>query len=179
MYKLLTEEQKKKVAREYFVRRLIVAVWALIVVTIIGMSGLFPSYVLSDARQREVSERLRILGELELSKEDQALKTWLTQFNLKLKILSPRFDNQRPSLLIERVIGTKIAGIRLTSFDWVVENNIATLSVGGVAADRQSLISFEQKLESEGLGEVALPVSNLAKDRDIDFRVTLTPSKKP
>jgi hypothetical protein len=177
MYKLLTEEPKKKVAREYSLRRALIVVWAVILVTIIGMAGLFPSYILSDARQREVSERLRILGELELSEEDQLLKAWLADFNLKLKVLSPRFDNKKPSLLVDKVIATKTPGIRLNSFDWTLENNVETLNVRGVAADRQSLISFEQKLEAQGLGEVALPVSNLAKDREIDFRVTLTPSK--
>ncbi len=179
MYKLLPETAREKVRGEYLLRRTVVMVSALILVLVVTMVGLFPSYVLSKARQKEVSEKA-LFPEPTDSESADDLDKWLADINLKLKVLSPKLDADRPSLLMLEVINVKGSGVRLTGFNWVKMEGSGTLSVTGVAQDRQSLLSFETKLKDSGqFSSVALPVSNLAKDRDINFELKLSSTPSP
>jgi hypothetical protein len=116
MFKLLTDEEKQKVAHEYTVRRAIVVLLALILVLVVGIIGLLPSYIFSDARQNEVLERTRIMGSVGQRGDEEDLQTWLRETNRKLQILSPELDTDRPSIFIERILDQKVAGARITGF---------------------------------------------------------------
>ena len=49
-----------------------------------------------------------------------------------------------------------------------------SLFVGGIASDRDSLIDFTESLKTiNDFSAVNLPVSNLAKNKDIDFNIEL------
>jgi hypothetical protein len=175
MYKLLPEEERMKVAGEYYRRRWVVGILVFIVVIIISMVGLFPSYVLSSARQREVAERIRGMGGPGLDEDGAELRSWLTDLNQKLRLLSPKLDKDKTSPILEEVITRKVAGVRITRFDWNKDGETTTLMVSGTASDRQALIAFEGSLNASGrFGTVSLPVSNLARDKDIGFQVKLS-----
>ena len=176
MLKLLTEEEKVKVMREYVLRRAVVIVSALILVVIVGMVGLFPSYILSSAHQNELKERVKVMEELKLVPTEESPQVWLNELNLKLKLLSPSVDLDRPTEFVVMVLEQRMPGIRITGFKWSKKD--VQLSVSGIASDRQSLLTFENRLNASGkFSEVVLPVSNLAKDRDIAFQVKLSPKK--
>lgn len=172
MFKLLTEEERRKVVHAYTTHRTIVMLLALIGVLVVGIIGLLPSYVLSHAREDEALERTRIASD-SVEKEDNAtLQAWLEETNRKLQVLSPTLDTERPSDFIEKILDQRIAGITITGFSWVKVKDKITLSASGVATSRQSLITFENRINSsKHFSEVALPISNLAKDRDIDFQI--------
>ena len=172
MFKLLTEEGRKKVEREYLWRRTIVMLLALTTICIIGLIGLFPSYILSKSRQSEVLERVRIMGNAELGQDEEDLKGWLASANDKLALLDPKLDTNKPSVFVEEILQTKPAGISITNFSWrKVEGNFE-LRVSGVASDRQTLLTFESQIRNSSyFSDISLPVSNLARDRDIDFQI--------
>ncbi|OHA89766.1 MAG: hypothetical protein A3C70_00710 [Candidatus Zambryskibacteria bacterium RIFCSPHIGHO2_02_FULL_43_14] len=172
MFKLLTDEEKQKVAHEYVLRRVIVILFALILVLIIGIVGLLPSYILSDIRENEMTERTRIVEGVGQKGGEVELQAWLEKINRELQILSPVLDTDRPSIFIEKIIDQKVSGTHITGFSWVRVKDEITLSINGVALDRQTLIAFENGIKSSGyFSEVTLPVSNLAKDRNIDFQI--------
>ena len=174
MYKLLPDEEKTKVAKEYSQRRLIVMLVTFIFVIVVAMVGLFPSYMLSNARLKEVAERVRIMGEPGLESDEAALRSWLSDLNQKLRVFSPKLDKDRASTMIEEAVNRRVDGIKITYFEWIKEADALTLSVAGTARDRQALIAFEDSLNASGrFAKVSLPVSNLARDKDIGFRVTL------
>lgn len=177
MYKLLPDEERAKIQAEYSRRRYVVMLSASITVIVVGMVGLFPSYMLSNARQNEVEERIKITGEFGLDENKAELQAWLARLNLKLRTLSPKLDQDRPSDLIEEVINRRAVGIKITSFDWAkAEEAGNTLSISGTARDRQALIAFEGSLNASGrFATVALPISNLAREKDINFQVKLSP----
>jgi hypothetical protein len=177
MFKLLTEEERYKVRREYSMRRAIVMLLALILVLVMGVIGLLPPYVLSNSRHNEVLERARIANSSKQHEGNLDLEVWLVEINNELEILSPKLDTDRPSSFIGKVLDEKITGVRLTGFSWIKVKNGVTLSISGVARDRQALIAFENNINSSGqFSNVALPISNLAKDRDIDFQIKFSPS---
>ena len=176
MFKLLTEEERRKVAREYAVRRAICLFLALVLVLAVGIIGLLPSYVLSNARQNEALERARIMGSAGGREDDASLQFWLEETNRKLQVLSPALDTDRPSDFIKTILDQKAAGITITGFSWVRAKDKVTLSVNGVAASRQALVTFENRINSSRyFSDVALPISNLAKDRNIDFQIKFSP----
>jgi hypothetical protein len=172
MFKLLTEEERQKVTGEYVIRRTVIFLLALVLVLAVGIIGLLPSYVLSNARQSEVLDRVRIMGVTEEETGESDIQIWLAAMNRKLQVLSPTLDTDRPSDFVEKILDEKIAGISITAFSWLRVKNEITLSVSGVAFDRQTLISFENRIDSSNyFSKVTFPISNLTKDRDIDFQI--------
>ena len=143
---------------------------------LIGVIGLLPSYVLSNARLNEVLERTRIINSLGRGDDEPDLRGWLLETNQKLRILSPKLDTDRPSDVIEKIVDQSLKGLRITGFLWTKVEGGITLSVNGVAQDRQTLITFENRLNaSKYFSNVTLPISNLAKDKDIDFQIKFSP----
>lgn len=177
MYKLLPPTAQEKVKREYLLRRAVTMVAALVLVEIVTLVGLFPSYVLSEARQEEAREKAALARDSG-GVSTQGLRAWIDALNLKLKTLNPKSDTDRPSEDFFRILEQKGAGVRLTGFRWLKANGQTELSVSGVARDRQSLLAWESSLKNSGdFTNVALPVSNLAKDKDIgfEFKLVATP----
>jgi hypothetical protein len=175
MFKLLTDETKEKVRHEYVRRRTVVMLSAFIVVLIVGIIGLMPSYLLSNIRQNEVVEQTRILSDTGQTGDESSLQTWLDETNHKLEVLSPTLDSDRPSIFIDQLLEVKNAGIRITGFSWTKLEEKITLTISGVAQDRVTLISFQDNLNASGhFSEVILPLSNLAQDKDLDFQITFS-----
>lgn len=178
MFKLLTEEERQKVAREYVAHRVVVMLSTFVLVLSVGIIGLLPSYVLSNARQSEVLERVRIMNSSGQQKGDELeLQAWLIETTKKLQALSPELDTDRPSDFIDKVLSQRTMGVRITSFLLAKVKDKTTLSIGGIASDRQALIRLEDRINTSGyFSEVVLPVSNLAKDKDIDFQIKFSPA---
>ena len=174
MYKLLTEEEKVKVTSEYNLRRLAVIIFALCLVIIVTIVGFLPSYLLSVTRESAALDRTKILETIEPHNKEE-LESWLKKINTELKTLSPKLDTDRPSEFFESILKEKSAGIKVSNLLWE-KQEVLVLTVEGVARTRQALINFETKLKQSGkFKEVALPISNLAKDEDIKFQIKLTP----
>lgn len=175
MFKLLTEEEKKKVSGEYGARRGVIIMFSLTLVLVTGLIGLLPSYVLSSARHKELAERARVLN-ISFESSESEHEAWLSKINQKLRLLSPELDADRPSDFIEKVIEERGTGISISRFSWNKTDDGTVLSVDGVAATRQDLIAFEARISGSGhFSGVVLPVSDLARDRDIDFSITFSP----
>ena len=180
MFKLLTEEESQKVAQEYVLHRVVIMLLVLITVLIIGVIGLLPSYVLSSARQNEVTERVRIANSFDQRGDESDLRVWLTDINSKLRVLSPKFDTDQPLDFIEKILDQKIANIRITGLSWIKAGSGVTYSVSGIASDRQALVSFQDRINAcSCFSVVSLLISNLAKNKDIDFQIKFSPATPP
>ncbi|KKQ82938.1 MAG: hypothetical protein UT07_C0014G0014 [Parcubacteria group bacterium GW2011_GWB1_38_8] len=180
MFKLLTEEERNKVVHEYNMRRAIVILYALILIFVVGIIGLLPSYVLSNARQTEILERTRIIDKSILKGDEPELQKWLTQINNKLEVLSPKLDTDRPSDFIEKMLEQKISGIFIDSISWTNSEGKRELSVSGTALNRQTLVTFKDSINDSGyFSSVTLPISNLTQDTDINFQIKFSPKEPP
>jgi len=77
--------------------------------------------------------------------------------------------------LIKKILDQKNEGIIITGFSSIKTKDKTNLSVSGVSANRQSLITFENRIASlSDFSEVVSPISNLAKDKDINFQIRLS-----
>ncbi len=180
MFKLLPEKQRIEVKREYFLRRMIVIICSIILVLVVALVGLLPSYLLSFINGHDVLERTRLSISDQSEEESQALSDWLDDLTLKLKVLDPKLDKVRPSVLIEKMLLEKTEGVHLTNIVWAQKGTKVSLIIAGLSDDRQQLITFQNNLNlSERFSDVNSPVSNLASEIDLDFQITLIPSNKP
>lgn len=161
------------VASEYLSRRTVVIVAALTLVLAVALIGFFPSYLISKVKQQEA---LTQSTNAQLNEDKEDLSAWLNSFNARLQALSAGFNEARSSTAMERVITARGSGITLTELDWSEEGGAMALSIVGVARDRQALLAFESRLNASGhFSGVSLPVSSLAKERDISFQINLSP----
>jgi len=178
MFKLLPEEAREKVRREYILRQSVVVLAGALSVLVIAIALLLPAYVLSNSREKEVKDKIATIGGLEPNAEVVTLRSWLSNINLRLSLLNPKQDTDQPSLSIEKVLNQRVAGIATSEITWM--NSEGKVSISGTAADRQALIKFEEKLNASlHFDPVTFPVSNLAKTRDILFKVDLLLKTKP
>ncbi len=172
MFKLITEEEESKLMREYSARRTVVILLVLSAVLTVGFVGLLPSYLLSQARKSETLERHRVSSILG-GTEGKDSKAWLARTNEKIANLTPEPDTETPSYFMGALIRAKASAISINTLSW--NSKSRKLSVSGIAVDRRALIQFEEALNALGLfSSVLLPVSNLAKESDINFSIELT-----
>lgn len=178
MFKLLNEIAKISVEREYSQRRIVLALIGLSLILIIGIVSLVPAYVLSSARLSEANIRTESLKLLPSSQDGFALEKWLADVNQKISLFSRSADQNKPYELFTKIIFIKPRGVSLSKFSWKAEGNKLDLTIAGVASDRQALLDFEEALNKTKIfSKAAVPVSSFAKDKDIDFELTISPNK--
>jgi hypothetical protein len=80
--------------------------------------------------------------------------------------------------VIGHIVSLTGSSITLSDISYQIQTaTSASITLQGRAADRQSLLSFTQTLETNGhFQNVDLPVSSFAKDTDIDFSISLNTS---
>lgn len=175
MFKLLPEESRYKVSKEYSNRRMVVMIISLSIIFGLSIIGLFPSLILLNIKKNELATIVGILSSSRTTQEALDADKWLASVNSKLDNLAPELDNNKPLQFVKKVVEKKVLGISITGFRWAKEKEAKVLNVSGVARDRQSLVAFQNSLNISGeFLNVTLPVSNLAKDRDINFQIKLT-----
>jgi hypothetical protein len=176
MYKLLPEEEKIKVAHEYSLRRLVVVNLGIVVLLLIGLVGLLPSYLLSSARHSEAEARAVLMRADGPEGEREEVLSWLSLVNRKLALLSSNVVIEQPLELFERFLRNDFEGISVTYLNWNKAGEEITLTVSGLAEDRQKLIRFEEQINASGqFKKASFPISQLAKERNLDFKITLSP----
>jgi len=179
MFKFLTDEQSVKVKGEYRLRRLAMIVFLIVICLCILLISLIPAYITSYSRQTEAQNLINTLSESPMVKEGQSLQVWLVNINKKLSALSPDKNIDMPYELFVKVLDNKTAGVRITGLSYRKVGKTPTLFVVGVARDRQVLLSFEDKLNlSKQFSKVNIPASTFAKDKDINFEISMTPIKQ-
>ena len=174
MANVLPETEKKRIYHEYLLRLASVAFVLAAVSFAISTVFLAPVYLLSLAKNRATAERTEVLRQ-SIALEDQVIVEIFTSMKRRLAFLATHRTSQSSSNALTAVLNNRTKDIELTSFFFKVDGKGgASLSVEGVAANRNVLTGFAKKLEKEVLFEsVRLPVSNLARDRDIEFSLTV------
>lgn len=176
MFNLLPQDLKKRIKSEYKLRRLIIIFIFIFSVQISAMVFLFPTWLTSLYREKAVisdSEKLNIsLSTLSVNPTNESIKS----INNKLNIVNSILEYPEYSPYVDAVIDEKNSSILLKEFDYTLKDaKNATLIVGGISKTRESLVLFVKNLEeSKFFKTVDLPISNLAKDRNIDFKINLT-----
>lgn len=174
MINLIPAKAKKAVLTEYWVR--VVSVWVIIwsIVTFVCASILLPVYVLIGSQisalevsASEASQKVSGYENVSATLVDasQHAKFALDEFS------RPVFSDY--ITLFEEIQGSSI---QLNNISLLRNaEGIEPILLVGVALDREALASFRDRLLAEEvITSVDLPISNLARDKDIPFTITVT-----
>ncbi len=178
MFKLLNEIARENIEKEYSQRRAVVALVGLSIILIVGIVSLFPAYLISSTRLSEANLRTASVKRLPTSQDGFTLERWLADVNQKVLLFSRGADQTKPFEFFSQIISIKPKGISLSRFAWKVEDNNISLTIAGVASDRQALLDFEDSINNtKDFTKAAVPVSNFARYKDINFELTISPVK--
>ncbi len=173
MLYLLTEEQKKKVLREYRMRLAIVSLIALSFVGVVAITSVIPSRVLVSTQQKILTaEEINTVGG-EPSNTDELSKK-IVDISTTASFLNPISQpissiNIFSHLENEAGNDTSIRQFQINHFD-----DSASVQISGISNNRDSLIKFINTLKQDPLFSGAtFPYNSLAKQDNLDFSLNL------
>lgn len=177
MINLIPPSAQKQVKHEYWIR--VLTMWMLLAGTSFVLCIFFfiPAYVLVQNQLESFSAQFK-----EADTNSESLKsseTAIVQANAISSLLSQSEDVTSFATVIAEIEKAKNGDILLFDFSMTRADAVFTsITVSGTASSRATLSTFRDSLDSNILFEkVDLPLSSLAKDKDIPFTITITPDK--
>lgn len=175
-YTLLPEKEIKILKREYRIRLVIFLLFFMSCSVLAGIISLVPAYVYSYTREKEVLNRLT---ELQKNREDGglvAIKKELADTSTMIKKIKDGDSSIIYSSIVYNIINHKPVGVSINNFDLSSTGTSATSTISvtmqGKASTRESLVTFRDRLAKDPLiTKVELPVSDLAKSKDISYSI--------
>lgn len=174
MINLIPSSAKKSIVMEYWLRVLSVWCFTWAFALVIGIFLLVPVYVLINLQVSTLSE-----SAAQASEQLANLKDVTGEFNLANEQARVLIDgSKRQPLSMHSALFRELETneVTLSSITIVrAKEGIAPVALGGQAANRQALANFRDSLLTlPQVASVDLPIANLAKDRDIEFNLTVT-----
>jgi hypothetical protein len=175
MFNVLPDNLKEKIKKQYRLRRLVVVLIFVLFVQISFLIFLFPSWIMSEYKERDSLDQINFQNSSVISQNTDAVLQTINDTNTAIDVINTAFKYPKVVPLFDAVISAKSKSISLRQLTYSAEGtSTASLSLEGIAATRQDLVSFVENLQKSGsFANVVSPVSNLEKDRDIDFSVSL------
>jgi hypothetical protein len=173
MFTLLPQQQRKLLYRQYRTRLLIVILLMSTSLAIICAIMLLPSYIYLSFSHASLEGQMSQVEKKVKEKSNKGIMTVLGGIQSNLSIIKP--DETEIVDTIKKVINDMNTGISITSFTYNYgSKNNSSLTFKGVAKTRSELIDFTKELKKEiGFTGVDLPISNLAKEVDVPFNITV------
>ncbi|MEY2664732.1 MAG: hypothetical protein RIT04_540 [Candidatus Parcubacteria bacterium] len=150
------------------------ALFFLSVAVAIGVVALLPSYILSRGQETKAAEDLALLQKTSHSQDANQAEASIKTTKALITAFEGHQDTVPLSLIIETVVLQRKPGISITSVQ-VKRSGMtdAALNVAGVATSRDALLTFQKSLAKDPhFSKVDLPISDLAKTKDIRFNIT-------
>lgn len=176
MFRLILEDQKKKLKKSYRGRFLICFFFLLLLLLFGYLVSIFPRYSALRSEIISIRESVHQAEGAELT----TLRQELVQLSDEVSRQANRLPSERPlpSTIINEITSKQNIGTGFDTIDISYLENEYSVSVRGVASNRDSLQKFIASLEeSEIFGTTTLPVSQLVQSDDIPFSLTF-PLKK-
>jgi len=178
MINLIPPQAKKGVVREYWMRVASVWFYTWSAALLGGVLIMVPAYVLINSQVSVYQESAKSASEKVASFEDVSKD--LTASSLQAGKLITGFRQSLISDKIATLRSLEKPGVTISEFTINrVDEAYEPIQVTGTADNRQALAAFRDRLLAlPDVESVDLPISNLAKDRDIQFNLTVKLNKK-
>lgn len=175
MINLLPDTEVLKRLREYRSRKRVVAGGLFLGLVVMAMILSGTIYFGLYLRRQAAVQTLAGLKQESETIASAALAADLAGLDEQVRLLSgvPLAESPFVSLL-ERVLGHRNQGIRITNIRYVAEAEGEVIDLAGVALSRQSLLAFIEAFKNdEAFASIDSPISNLIKDRDVPFTLSI------
>ena len=174
MFNLLPLSEQVSIKKQYRLRRAIVFLGFLVASLAVAIIFLIPSYLLSIAKEREVASQLESTKKAASPQNKEDLSLALKEINQKIQALKTG-KNIPVAEFFEAILSHKSSSIKIIR---LILSHAASpdgeVSITGIAKDRETLVLFAKELRLDShFKDAILPPSNLAKDKDIEFSITL------
>lgn len=174
MRNLLPAAYRKKVTIEYRLRVAVVVFSLILIIAVVGIALLTPSYFLSRSKRDSASEQKAFIERSIEFRESEISAELLRKTRDRLVLLADDGNRMSFTEIIEKLIRDKGIGVAISGISHVRLGGTGTLTITGEALQRDSLLAFKKALDREAsFSSVSLPISDLAKSRDIEFTLTL------
>lgn len=175
MINLLPPEGRSLVKREYWLR--VASAYAVLVTiaSLVTIAVLLPTYFHVAFQINTVIEDIANVGSAEdYARLEGEIKTANAISSLLVKSTAPIPATTIIAKIKELAeTANTIEGISISTKEGVVDSIVVT----GTARTRSALVGLRDRIEAHELFEtVELPISNLAKDENIPFSLTIKPS---
>ena len=178
MTNLLPSEQIKKNITEYHFRFAGTALAMLGITIFLATVFLSPSYFLASHKRAVIQNDPLWQNDKDdvASRERQKeFEDVIKETNMVLDILGTTNNKFYVSGdVVAKIIGYKTTPITISGIFYDASDVGDALSIKGIEVNRQGLISFTDMLKKDpSFASVDLPISNLVKDRDISFSISI------
>ena len=114
------------------------------------------------------------LTSLNVGPTTEAIKS----LNLKMQVMNSVLDYRKFNPIVDTILAQKFSGIIIDQVAYrMVATSTAVVTVGGIADSRENLVLLSKKLQaSSKFKSVDIPISNYAKEKDIEFSINLVVS---
>ncbi|MCC2630954.1 MAG: seg [Candidatus Paceibacter sp.] len=175
MINLLPDNEKKLIDKEYKLRRAVLVVGACIAVVFILIMVLVPSYIMAFFRTKAVDSGM-LVQDSQTEKNAAELARQIEDAKVLTKVLAPKTVSVVPSNIIPLLVSHKSDRNSITDIQFTRNTDgTAKVLVQGIAKTRESLSTFTDALSKEPtITAVDVPVSNFAKDANIEYNFTVS-----
>lgn len=174
MFTLIPRDYRIKVIRYYRLRLALVFLILLIFSTTLLIGFFLPTYLnVSSEHKSLIDQESTINRSIAKKNSDDLSKT------IKKLTASINFINKPDKISMDEILKVfkyQNSNVQLNKIDYKISTvDGYTILISGIATTRKSLSEFAKSLEKEiSFKKVDLPISNLAKDSDIPFSITIT-----
>lgn len=174
MINLIPPDARTRITTEYWIRAVTVWLFLLAVGAVLAGAFLLPSFVLVTSQVRSFAVEAEE-AKASVAHGDGTARALVVASD-QARLLMEIERTKRFTEVIDVVSEAANEGIDVREYSFVRSaGGVAPVRVGGTAATRQSLAVFRDALLAQAsVSAVDLPISNFAKDRDIEFSLTLT-----
>lgn len=175
---LLSKEEQQHVRKEYKRRRLILIELVFLAFLVVSIVELFPLYTHSNLISKEADRRSSAIGQTDESRVQNVDKAF-GDIRQKTRRITPSDKRFLITNILPKILDLKTADVRVENISFseqVTDKNKVShiIGISGVAATREALLAFGNSLRREAfIKEVDLPVSNFAKERDLEFSLSI------
>lgn len=174
---LLPPERHRALARGYFLRLGVVAVWFASALVLASALLLLPTYVFLAKSYHAKEARLANIESTLSSHDGTASATRLAALTSNTDALAALAHAPSASATIRAALAIARPGITFSGFAYAPADGThpGTLAISGTAATRDALRKYQLVLQGMSFALSAdLPVSTYAKDSNLAFTVTVT-----
>lgn len=178
MANLLPKKEQDSLKKDYSLRRLDVTLFLVCIILAISLVLIFPSYILSKVRATNASLDLETVKKAtNAANPSDDLTRSLRE--AKEKAVSLGISQKTTSVYdLVHTFESKSSAIKIQDIAYVRGADDTTIVIRGRADDRESLTALQKQLNANpNFSRVDLPISNFAKDKNIDFSMNITVKK--
>lgn len=176
MNNFLPNLEKKELRKEYLLRLVIVACGGISVVVFSTIIFLLPAYIGSNALKVQVQQAFNTIVQKGVTIETQETEAKVKSLNELLNRFADGLQRPKPSQTLQFIESIRVPGISLSTVEFTYSaSSTMDIKIIGEAVTRDALIAYKKKIENSGVAQkIDLPVSDLAKSKDIAFTIKIT-----